>query len=681
MSAVGGRTRSLASPVLAGADGYLPRAAVGTGRIGLASAGGMLVVLGAAGVLAAWWAGVAELTSLVPGSPSMKVNTAIALLLLGLGLLGRARPCTSPWRRLALVPLAAAVALGVAVGSQYLTGHDLGIDQWLFREAPGAVGTVQPNRMSPMTIGCILLLGVGIPLADHPRAAHAASILVLGALVLAAVNVLDRVFGASGATILGGYTQISLSTALALLALSFGALGLASDRGPLRVFAGSSSAARHARRLLVAAVVAPSVLAWLRLQGEERGLYHAHDGATLMVLGTTSLLVAVIWWSTRQLHRMDEARLTVRQELDRFFDVSSDMLATAGADGYFTRLNPAWQDTLGYDLSELYARPFIEFVHPDDLEATLLAVARQAEEGKSVLSFQNRYRHRDGSYRWLEWTSTPSADGSELFAVARDITARKVAEAEALAPLVAAREQRARARLALEATIGARAFQSVFQPVCDLRSGQIVGYEALTRFDDGCRPDLVFSVALDCGLSTELESATLERAIEASRALPARAWLSLNVSPSMLCDVARLRPLLKSAERPIVLEITEHEAIGAYEPLQAALRELGPGIRLAVDDVGAGVANFNHLVELRPDIVKIDAGLVRGVDRDLSRAALVVGLVHFAEAAGCDVIAEGIERTEERSTVSSLGVTLGQGYLLGRPAPSATWAVSSEELM
>jgi EAL domain-containing protein (putative c-di-GMP-specific phosphodiesterase class I) len=122
-----------------------------------------------------------------------------------------------------------------------------------------------------------------------------------------------------------------------------------------------------------------------------------------------------------------------------------------------------------------------------------------------------------------------------------------------------------------------------------------------------------------------------------------------------------------------VLEITEHEAIGAYEPLRAASARLGTDVRFAVDDAGAGVANFNHLVGLRPDFVKIDASLIRGVDTDLSRAALVVGLVHFAAAAGCQVIAEGIETEAEGATVAGLGVLLGQGFLLGRPAEAATW--------
>lgn len=675
MRTVGARPRTVPyAPISARLADLVDRHARAARQVALSTGSAMLTALVAGSALVGWWLGVEELKSFIPGAMTMKVNTAIALLLLSVGVMCRAQPGSSRRSRLAGLPVVAAMAISAAVGMQYLTGRDLGIDQWLFRELPGAIATAHPNRMSPMTVGCFLLLGMAILATNHPRIGRAAPVLTISALLIGFLNVLDHGFGATVPSLLAGYTQMAPSTAAATVILGVGAMGLLPGGGPLQVLSGTSPSAVLARRLLAASVVAPTALAWLRLQGEVLGLYEARHGASLTVLGTVGFMAVVIWQSAWRQQRTEQARVAVREELDRFFDVSSDMLATAGSDGYFTRLNPAWKDTLGYDLSELRARPFVEFVHPDDRAATALAVAQQVEAGKSVFSFQNRYRHRDGSYRWLEWTSTPSADGTELFAVARDVTARKVAEEEALAPIVAAREQLAEATRRIEAIIAARAFRPVFQPVHNLVTSEMVGFEALTRFDDGCRPDLVFAAAQDCGLASELEAVTLEAAIEASRGLPSRVWLSLNVSPSMLRDVERLKPLLKHAGRPIVLEITEHEAIGAYEPLQAALAQLEPGIRLAVDDVGAGVANFNHLVQLRPALVKIDASLVRGVDQDLSRAALVVGLVHFAAAAGSQVIAEGIETDAEKATVASLGVTLGQGYLLGRPAAVEAWS-------
>jgi EAL domain-containing protein (putative c-di-GMP-specific phosphodiesterase class I) len=203
-----------------------------------------------------------------------------------------------------------------------------------------------------------------------------------------------------------------------------------------------------------------------------------------------------------------------------------------------------------------------------------------------------------------------------------------------------------------------------------------VGFEALTRFDDGQRPDVTFATALECGMGLELEAVTLDLALREARLLPRAPWLSVNVSPAFLAQGGTITRVLAQRSRPVVLEVTEHEAIEAYAPLRQTMLELGPGVRLAVDDAGAGVANFNHLVELRPNFVKIDAGLVHGVDGDPSRRAVVVGLIHFAVEAGSQVIAEGIETEAERAVLIELGVTLGQGYLLGKPAPADAWVAT-----
>jgi EAL domain-containing protein (putative c-di-GMP-specific phosphodiesterase class I) len=213
----------------------------------------------------------------------------------------------------------------------------------------------------------------------------------------------------------------------------------------------------------------------------------------------------------------------------------------------------------------------------------------------------------------------------------------------------------------------------VFQPIVDMASGRPIGFEALTRFEDGTSPDVIFADAVAVGLGHDLEAATLTRSIEASSDLPAGPWLSLNVSAAFVLDGERLASIVRQRTRPLILEITEYVAIDDYQAVRAAVAALGPDVRIAVDDAGAGVANFTHIVNLRPDFVKIDASLIRDVNADLTRQALIVGLLHFARATNCWIIAEGVETEAERITLSGLDITFGQGYLFGRPAGAAAW--------
>jgi EAL domain-containing protein (putative c-di-GMP-specific phosphodiesterase class I) len=211
------------------------------------------------------------------------------------------------------------------------------------------------------------------------------------------------------------------------------------------------------------------------------------------------------------------------------------------------------------------------------------------------------------------------------------------------------------------------AFQPVFQAIVDVGSGDVVGYEALTRFADGEPPDAHFSTAWTVGLGAELELATLERAVLVARQLPAGRWLNVNISPRLLEEPNPLRSVLDHVNRPLVLEITEHEVISDYRSLREALRQFAPALT-AVDDAGAGVANFAHIVELNADFVKLDMRLVRGVAKDPARQAMIVALCHFARATSCRLIAEGIETRAEARAVRSLGVDFGQGYWYGRPS-------------
>lgn len=120
-------------------------------------------------------------------------------------------------------------------------------------------------------------------------------------------------------------------------------------------------------------------------------------------------------------------RKRAQEELERFFSLSLDLLCVAGFDGYFKRLNPTWQHVLGYSIEELLARPYLDFVHPDDRNVTTAQADRLGVGGR-VITFANRYVAKDGTYRWLEWNAVPVESEQIIYAAARDITERKQAK-------------------------------------------------------------------------------------------------------------------------------------------------------------------------------------------------------------------------------------------------------------
>lgn len=266
---------------------------------------------------------------------------------------------------------------------------------------------------------------------------------------------------------------------------------------------------------------------------------------------------------------------------------------------------------------------------------------------------------------------TQAVDGITFLAARLPVLESFGAVASALlAPGILARQRRGEIRVQVEAVLAEHAFEPVFQPIVELATNQPVGHEALTRFADGTRPDRRFADADAVGLGLELELACVSAAIAGAEKLPPGAFLSLNMSPQLLLDRNRLRDRLQHATRQLVVEVTEHVAIEDYPAFRSAVAALDVPVRVAVDDAGAGFASFRHILELRPDFVKLDIGLVHDIDHDDVRQALVAGIVYFARKSGCRLIAEGIETLGELDQLRSLGVHLGQGYFLGRPAPA-----------
>jgi EAL domain-containing protein (putative c-di-GMP-specific phosphodiesterase class I)/DNA-binding NarL/FixJ family response regulator len=218
-----------------------------------------------------------------------------------------------------------------------------------------------------------------------------------------------------------------------------------------------------------------------------------------------------------------------------------------------------------------------------------------------------------------------------------------------------------------------QAFTSHFQPIVRLDDRTVVGYEALTRFADGVAPDVHFQEAERAALGPELELATLAAAIEAGKDLPGVAKLHVNVSPARLLDTDRLPALLERSKRPIVIELTEYEAIGDYDELRTAIAGLGADVEISVDDAGSGYASLRHIQALRPQSVKLDLEWVHAIEADPAIRALVAGLVQFGRQMDCQIIGEGVETAAQHASLVDLGVDFGQGYRFGKPAPAPFW--------
>jgi PAS domain S-box-containing protein len=236
---------------------------------------------------------------------------------------------------------------------------------------------------------------------------------------------------------------------------------------------------------------------------------------------------------------------------------------------------------------------------------------------------------------------------------------------------VADRTDTGTARAQIRDIIDRDAFHPVFQPIVEVDNGAVVGYEALTRFSDGVSAEVRFAEASAIGLGLELEMATLQSAWAAAAALPNAAWVSLNASPELITAGIPLRSMLRGKRRRVVLEVTEHAVIDDYEALRTAIADLGQGIEVAVDDAGAGFSSLRHILELKPAYVKLDRWLIAGLESDEARRAMILGLQQFALSTGCLLIAEGVETANELAALRTMEISLGQGYLLGRPLPAA----------
>lgn len=353
--------------------------------------------------------------------------------------------------------------------------------------------------------------------------------------------------------------------------------------------------------------------------------------------------------------------------MDTILTTSREWVWAVDAAGIFTFSSKTSANILGYQPSELIGRHCHLLIAPEDLALARRAVQvgpRSGDAGPEGVMVC--LRHRDGSPVWAEVTGmiSPAMDG---LIIGYGGTIRQ------LPPRSAKEAALSRSRSRIKEIVNDNMLLTAFQPIYSLRTGDLIGAEALSRFvtDDGSGADYWFPEATAVGLGAELEFAALTAALTAAEELPDHVYVALNISPESCID-PHLIKLLERSRIPltrIVLELTERLAVEDYDALFTALAPLrASGIRVAIDDAGAGYCSMRHILQLRPEIIKLDRSLIAGIHESTGQQALGAAMVEFAQKVGASIIAEGIETHADLDAVTALGMTAGQGYLLGRPS-------------
>ena len=416
-----------------------------------ALAGIFAVAIGLAAVTG-WLLDSEVLKSLVPGAVSMKANAAICFVLLGVSMLLAASSSRGLTATILMHTLAGVVlAVAGATLFEYVTGRDLGIDQIVAVEPPGAVGTSHPGRMSPHTALALVALTIGLEVVQLRRLRLLVVPLVAVPFTFAALALLNHLYRVQPPAPLAAYTQMSLLGAAAVVVIAFGLLGRLPGGGALGVLSGPGAAGVLSGRLLLVGIVIPVVIGWLGLEGARRGLYGTPYGVSITVVSMILLLIGILWRSGHNLQHLDASRKAAEWALQtsgerlrqaqivgaserRFKSLvqnSSDIVMVLDPQGRITYQSQSVERVLGYPTRDRLGHDGFIGIHPDD-EAFVRGVFSnlvRTPGGEFVAEF--RVRHADGSWRVMEATAKNLVDDPAVNGIVvneRDVTDRRALE-------------------------------------------------------------------------------------------------------------------------------------------------------------------------------------------------------------------------------------------------------------
>lgn len=418
--------------------------------------------------------------------------------------------------------------------------------------------------------------------------------------------------------------------------------------------------------LLLTVVVETALALMVRLAELRRFVAGDHYFGTVMgVLGLAwlPLLLLAAGGVARELLSMRSLAAAEQRGLADVAHTSHEWVWATDTELRLTYSNDRVTELLGYNLEDLYGRPLLHLLPEDQAAVARDVLADVLSRGAGWNDIELNWRHRDGHLVALQGTAVPVRDAAGAvvgFRGTRRLVTRAMTDERSF---LAAHHR-------ITQLLDERRVDIALQPIVSLLDGRLTGAEALARFPDGRAPDLWFAEARETAQSLALDLLAFTTALRLLDELPAESYLSINASPELIMDPA-LRTVLEAGDvdlERVVIEITEHVAIDSYEAIHAALAPLRErGVRLAVDDTGAGYASLTHVLQLRPDIIKIDRSLIARLTSDPARRSLVTALVLLALDLGAIVTAEGVETPSELETVGALGVDHVQGYLLSRP--------------
>jgi PAS domain S-box-containing protein len=348
-------------------------------------------------------------------------------------------------------------------------------------------------------------------------------------------------------------------------------------------------------------------------------------------------------------------------------DYLSDMVSVHDLDGTYRYASAAARDLLGYRPGDLLGSSAYEYIHSDDV-GKVGAVHRSALQGAPV-TVAYRLRRKDREYVWVETTTRVIADQGSGEVTAIVCSTRPVHDRRTIERLASDDHRQALERV--QSVLDEEQIRPVYQPILELETRRVVGYEALSRFpgDPARGPDRWFADAWDVGLGVPLELLAVRVAATALPRIPADATLSVNASPPTIFATPFVSCFGDDATR-VTVELTEHLHVDDYEGFTAKLSPLRrAGGQVAIDDFGAGYASLRHILKVRPEWIKLDISLTERIDENPVAHALATSLVSFAEEVGVGVVAEGIETEDELDSLLEIGFRYGQGFYFGMPAP------------